>query len=137
MEDNNNTNGFSYTYSAGEIKEARSIRDKYAEREQELSAVELMKRLDASVESKARAISLTLGIIGTLILGTGMSIIMTELGNILGNLALPIGLLIGLVGIGIGALAYPLYTAVIKRERRRIAPEMLKLADIVEGTNGE
>ncbi|MBR2929796.1 MAG: hypothetical protein IKC32_01070 [Clostridia bacterium] len=137
MEDNKNNSSFSYTYSAGEIKEARSIRDKYAERDKELSAVELMRRLDASVENKARAISLSLGVIGTLILGTGMSIIMTEIGNMLGSLALPLGLLIGLVGIGIDALAYPVYTAVIKKERRRIAPEMLKLADIVEGRSRE
>lgn len=46
--------------------------------------MEELKRLDAKVSQKATVVSLILGIVGTLVMGTGMSFIMTDLGAILG-----------------------------------------------------
>ena len=70
-----------------------------------------------------------LGVVGTLILGTGMSLIMSQLGALLGMLALPVGIVAGLVGLVLVALAYPLYNKILKKERARVAPEILRLTE--------
>ena len=131
--ENKNNDGFSYTYSAREQAEIRKIREKYADKEKtEESKMERLRRLDAKVTQKAQSISLTLGILGALILGSGMSLIMTDLGAALG-LSAEAGMLIGIpVGIAGGvltSLAYPIYNLVLRHERQRIAPEILRLTD--------
>lgn len=130
MDNNNEQNGFAYTYSAKNQDEIRAIREKYEKREE--SKMERLRRLDRAAESRATVISLIFGIVGTLILGFGMSLMMSELPSILGmgqTTAIIIGILSGLVGAVIAILAYPAYNYVLKRERERIAPEILKLAD--------
>ena len=53
----------------------------------------------------------------------------TELGAALGSLAMVVGIIIGLGGIVFVALAYPVYTRTLKKERERIAPEILRMTD--------
>ena len=89
-----------------------------------------LRRLDDGVTSKATTAALVTGILGTLLLGSGMSLIMTEIGAALGTvLSLLIGLALGAVGIVLVALAYPLYDRTLKKERERIAPEVLRLTE--------
>ena len=120
-------NAFSYTYSAEEQAEVQKIRSKYAAPQE--SKLEQLRRLDRSVYQKAQAWALVLGVVGTLILGTGMSLIMSQLGALLGMLALPVGIVAGLVGLVLVALAYPLYNKILKKERARVAPEILRLTE--------
>ena len=88
-----------------------------------------LRKLHAIPTKKARAASLTIGIIGALIMGTGMSLAMTEIGAALGGLAMILGIAVGLVGMVLAALAYPLYNRVLKKQREKIAPEILRLSD--------
>lgn len=129
----NNKNGFSYTYSAREQEEIRRIRKKYVSNEAESKEdkMERLRRLDAGVTTKGTVFSLIVGIIGALILGTGMSFVMTDLGNVFESkvLAMVIGILMGLVGAVGVALAYPLYNFITRKERQRIAPEILRLTE--------
>lgn len=121
---------FSYTYSAKEQNEIENIRKKYAAPEED--KMERLRRLDASVTGKATMTALIPGIIGTLFLGIGMSLSMSDLSGMLGfsqSMALFIGIMIGLIGIVLICLAYPLYNRVIKKERAKIAPEILKLTE--------
>ena len=123
---------FSYTYSAKEQAEIQKIRDKYEKPTAEEDKMTQLRRLDASVHSKATAVALVLGIIGALIMGCGMSLIMTDIGAILGapsNLAMLIGVPIGIVGMVLVCLAYPVYNRRVKKEREKIAPEIIRLAD--------
>ncbi len=127
-----NNQSFQYTYSAKEQAGIRRIREKYEEPKQPtMSAMEQVRALDARATQKAMTVSLTVGILGALILGTGMSLIMTELGELLGLGAWStvIGVAVGLIGLVPVLVAYPLYTATLKRERKRIAPEILRLTD--------
>ena len=122
-----NNDHFSFTYSAEQQKEIEAIRKKYLPREED--KMEQLRKLHAIPTQKAQACSIALGVIGTLILGSGMSLFMTELGAALGGLAMVIGILIGIVGMVLVALAYPLYSHVLKKEREKIAPEILRLSD--------
>ena len=89
-----------------------------------------LRRLDAGVYSKATAAALAVGIIGTLMMGSGMSLIMTDIGRLLGTaLAMAVGLGIGVVGILLVCLAYPVYNRTLKKAREKIAPEIIRLTD--------
>ena len=118
---------FEYTYSAEQKKEVEAIRKKYLPKEED--KMEELRKLHAIPDQKAQAVSLVVGIIGALILGTGMSLTMTDFGAALGNYAMMLGIVIGLVGMVLVALAYPSYNRVLKKERQRIAPEVLRLTD--------
>ena len=91
--------------------------------------MEQLRRLHAIPTQKAKSASIAIGILGALILGTGMSLCMTDLGASLGTLALVLGIIVGLVGLVMVALAYPVYNKILKQERARIAPEILRLTD--------
>lgn len=127
--DNNQNKNFSYTYSAKEQAEVKRIREKYTPVEKTQDKMEYLRKLDASVTKKGTVIAIIMGIIGSLIMGCGMSLAMTELGTLLGEYAMLIGIAIGIVGIALVALAYPVYTGVTKKERERVAPEIIRLTD--------
>lgn len=130
--ENKENEAFSYTYSAKEQEEIKNIRKKYAVPEASEDKMERLRRLDKSVTDKATAKALIVGIIGALIMGTGMSLVMTDLGEALGayqNAALYIGILVGIIGIVLVGCAYPVYNRVLKKERERIAPEILQLTE--------
>jgi hypothetical protein len=91
--------------------------------------MEQLRKLHGIPTQKARAASLAVGVVGALIMGTGMSFAMTEIGVALGNLAMVIGIAVGIVGMVLVALAYPLYNRVLKKQREKIAPEILRLSD--------
>ena len=122
--DHNNDSGstFRYTYSAKEQEELKRIRQKYAPPEED--KMEMLRRLDRSVTEKGTVFSIILGVSGTLIMGLGMSLAMVWQGMWF----LP-GIVIGLAGIGILAAAYPVYNHVTRKERERIAPEILRLTE--------
>lgn len=130
MDNNSQNQGFQYTYSAKEQEEIRRIREKYIKKEED--KMQYLRRLDMGVAKKAQAASLSLGILGSLIMGAGMSLLMTELGELLGifeNTAMLLGIIIGGAGVILVSLAYPTYIAVLKREKKKIAPEIIRLTD--------
>ncbi|MBQ4625471.1 MAG: hypothetical protein IJB51_13095 [Clostridia bacterium] len=126
-----NNECFQYTYSAKEQEEIRSIRKKYAAPEEEDKMARL-RRLDGAATQKATMLALIFGVVGALVMGSGMSLAMTEIGVLLGlpqNLGMLIGIPVGLVGIGLVSAAYPVYNRTLKRERKKLAPEIIRLTD--------
>ena len=119
--------GFHFTYSAAQQQEVENIRKKYLPREED--KMEQLRKLHGIPTHKAQAASLAVGIIGTLIMGTGMSLVLTDLGAALGHWAMLLGIVVGIVGMVLVALAYPLYNRVLKKQRQKIAPEILRLSD--------
>ena len=124
MENNEN---FSFTYSAAQQKEVEAIRKKYLPKEED--KMEQLRKLHRIPTQKAKAAALVIGILGTLIMGTGMSLCLTEIGAFLGSLAMVWGITVGTVGMALVALAYPVYNRVLKKNREKIAPEILRLSD--------
>ena len=120
-------NSFEYTYSPQRQQEVEEIRRAYLPKEED--KMEQLRRLHAIPTKKAHAAALSEGVTGALLLGTGMSLCMTELGAALGNLAMTVGIAVGIAGIALAALAYPLYSRTLKKEREKIAPEILRLTD--------
>ncbi len=123
MENKKKNQTFSYTYSAREQEEIKNIRKKYAPAEEDKMA--LLRRLDRNVYDKATMNSIIIGVIGTLVLGIGMSCVLVWQTTIM-YIA---GVSIGIVGIALVAAAYPVYNRTLKKEREKIAPEILRLTD--------
>ena len=122
MSENQNQTGFQYTYSAKEQAEIKRIRSKYLPKEED--KMEQLRRLDAKVTQKATMLSIVVGVVGTLIMGFGMSCCMVWTDTLLVT-----GIIVGIVGMIVLALAYPLYASTLKRERERIAPVVLSLTE--------
>ena len=130
MEGKYTESSFKYTYSAKEQEEIKRIRQKYQSQEED--SMTRLRKLDGSATSKATVIALVLGIAGALILGMGMSLIMTDLAVLLGMTGMTnmiVGIVAGILGIVLVALTYPMYNKVLKHEREKIAPEILKLTE--------
>lgn len=127
-----NKETFSYTYSAKEQEEIKAIRKKYTAEETVEDKMATLRRLDDAVTQKATTASLVLGIIGALVLGIGMSLAMTEIGEaigLIGAASMSVGIVVGIIGIVLVSLAYPLYNQILKSEREKIAPEIIRLTD--------
>ncbi|MBQ8038614.1 MAG: hypothetical protein IJ274_01835 [Lachnospiraceae bacterium] len=122
MSNENNNEVFEYTYSAAMQEEVKKIREKYTQTPKEEDKLETLRRLDASVTKKGTILSLISGILGTLIFGTGMCCCLVW------NLFIP-GVLVGLIGLVGVLLAYPSYSYVTKKEREKIAPQILSLTE--------
>lgn len=125
-----NKENFSFTYSAEQQREVEAIRKKYLPKAED--KMERLRRLHHSATQKANAWAIALGVIGALVMGTGMSFAMSDLGEQLGayrDSAMWVGIVIGVVGMVLIALAYPVYNHVLKKERARIAPEILRLTE--------
>ena len=100
----------------------RSDREKYLPPEERETKIEQLRRLDAGVHRKATIWSLVIGILSALVLGLGMSCCLVWDLFVLG---IPVGI-VGIVGV---SMAYPAYTQILRRERERNAPQILKITD--------
>ena len=103
------------------------IRSQYTE--QRHTELDELKALDAKVKKPANVFGFTYGSIGAVVMGAGMSLCMTELGAALGRLAMMIGIAVGLAGMVLVALAYPVSKRMLKKERTKVAPEILRLSE--------
>lgn len=122
MSNEQNNEVFSFAYSAKQQEEVKRIRQKYIPEEE--NKLDRLRALDAQVTRKGTAVSLVLGVLSTLVLGIGMCCCMVWSDA----LFIP-GIFIGLLGIIGVALAYPVYMRITQKERERLAPEILRLAD--------
>lgn len=122
-----NKDTFKMTYSAQQQQELERIRAKYIPREPD--KMRQLRALDASAGHKAAARAISVGVVGALLLGVGMSLIMSDFGLWVGAAALPLGLVCGVAGLILVGCAYPIHRRALARERAKIAPEILRLTD--------
>ncbi|MGI5906190.1 MAG: hypothetical protein ACOX85_08015 [Candidatus Pararuminococcus gallinarum] len=118
----NGKDTFYYTYSAKQQEEIQNIRKKYLAREED--KMEQLRRLDRSATKKGAIISTVLGVVSCLLLGVGMCCTMVWMDRWF----VP-GIVIGVIGIIGVAAAYPLYARITKKEREKLAPQILKLTE--------
>ena len=120
-------NTFRYSYSSSFQEELQDIKKKYAGQPED--QLELLRKLDKSSTRKSTIVSIAMGAAGCLTMGIGMCCTMVWAAAMF----LP-GIIIGVAGIAMMAAAYPVYVRITKRERARIAPQVL---DIIEKLSKE
>ena len=107
---------------------AQKIRTQYMEKES--TELDALRELDAKVKRPANVFGYTFGSISAVIMGAGMSLVMTEIGATVGIAsALIPGIVIGVVGIGMTLLTYPLYKKILNSRKNKYGAEIIKLSD--------
>ena len=112
---------YTYSYSARQQEEIQRIRRKYLP--QTADKMAQLRRLDQSATKPGRIAAMTLGVLGTLIMGIGMCCTMVWTDYFTW------GIIIGILGMATMAAAFPLYKAVTARQREKLAPVIMKLSD--------
>lgn len=123
----NQENSFYYKYSSEENKEIEEIRKKYLPVVE--SKVDELKRLDAQVQNSGVAAALCIGVVGSLIFGTGMCFSMQVLGT--GTLTM----ILGIAGALVMAMAYPVYRKKQQKMKEILAPKILELSNEILNGN--
>lgn len=124
----NNESAFSYTYSAKENQQVLSIRDKYLP--QEKNEVEKLMELDAKVKRPANVFAYIYGSVSAIVMGAGMSLVMTDIGAMIGLVSTMVpGIAIGIVGMVMALSTYPIHKCMLANRRKKFAPEIIKLSE--------
>ena len=111
----------------------QKIRTQYTEKQH--TELDELKELDAKVKRPANVFAYTYGSVSAIVMGSGMSLVMTEIGTIIGisNAMVP-GIVIGVVGMAMALSTYPIYKKILAARKKKFAPEILALSDkIVNG----
>ena len=106
----------------------QNIRTQYTEKEN--TQLDELKELDAKVKRPANVFAYVFGSISAIIMGSGMSLVMTDIGNILGmeETMVP-GIVIGVVGMLMAIVNYPVYKGMLASRRAKYAEQIIKLSD--------
>ena len=107
---------------------AQKIRTQYMEKES--TELDALRELDAKVKRPANVFGYTFGSVSAVIMGAGMSLVMTDIGTTVGIAsALIPGIVIGVVGLGMTLLTYPLYKKILNSRKNKYGAEIIKLSD--------
>lgn len=108
----------------------QKIRTQYTEKEH--TQLDELKALDAKVKRPANVFAYTLGSISAIVMGAGMSLVMTDIGSTIGikNAMIP-GIAIGVAGMVMAIANYPIYKKKLASRREKYADEIIKLSDAI------
>ena len=93
-----------------------------------------LKKLDRRAKLPAQIFAYTFGVIGALLLGVGMCLCMGVIGENL-PAAMPLGVTIGVIGIGAAAVNYPVYKKLLEKGKKKYAFEVMELAKEITAEN--
>ena len=106
----------------------QKIRTQYTEKQH--TELDELKALDARVKRPANVFAYTYGSVSAIIMGAGMSLVMTDIGAIIGLASAMVpGIIIGLAGMGMALSTYPIYKKLLNARKKKYAPEILKLSE--------
>lgn len=112
----------------------QKIRTQYTEKEH--TALDELKAIDNEVKRPANIFAYTFGSISAIVAGAGMSLVMTDIGEMLGiGNNMLVGIIIGVIGLCAGALTYPIYKKILDSRKRKYAPEIMKISDKIMNEN--
>ena len=106
----------------------QKIRTQYTEKQH--TELDALKELDTRVKRPANVFAYIYGSVSAVVMGAGMSLVMTEIGEIIGLASAMIpGIAIGVVGMGMALSTYPIYKKILSGRKKKYAPEILKLSE--------
>ena len=106
----------------------KKIRTQYTEKEH--TGLDALKELDTKVKRPANVFAFIFGIISTIIMGSGMSLVMTDIAKTVGiQNPMLYGIVIGIVGMFMAIVNYPIYKGILSARRKKYADEIIALSD--------
>lgn len=109
-----------------QTKKVQKIREQYTEKKQ--TKFDELRELDTKVKRPAEVFAYTFGSIGALVLGTGMCLAMKVIGNMM-----PLGIVVGVIGIGMVSVTYSLYQGFLKARKKKYSKQIFELSDSLLG----
>lgn len=108
----------------------QKIRTEYMEKE--ATELDALRKLDAKVKRPANVFAYVFGSLGVIIMGCGMSLVMTNIGATVGvsDPMVP-GIVIGIVGMIMAAVNYPVYKGILGSRKKKYAADIIKLSDSI------
>lgn len=106
----------------------QKIRSQYTENEN--TELQALKKLDAKVKKPANIFAYAYGSVGAIVMGAGMSLVMTDIGTFVGlQSAMVPGITVGIVGLTMACSTYPIYKRILASRKTKFAPQILKLSE--------
>lgn len=106
----------------------QKIRTQYTEKEH--TQLDALRELDTKVKRPANVFAYVFGIISAIIMGCGMSLVMTDIGTTIGMAdAMVPGIIIGVVGMLLAIINYPMYKGILNSRKKKYADQIMKLSD--------
>ena len=119
---------FQYNYSAAQSKEAQKIRSQYTEKDD--TRLDELRKLDAKVKRPANVFGYTFGSISAIIMGSGMSLVMTDIGAMIGMSETMVpGIAIGVIGMVMALVNYPIYKKILASRKAKYADKIIALSN--------
>ena len=115
-----------------EQQAAARIRAHYTEKQ--VTELDTLRELDAKVKRPANVFAYIFGSISAIIMGAGMSLVMTDIGEIvgIGDPLVP-GIIIGVVGMIMALLNYSMYQGIMNSRKKKYASKIIALSDKIMG----
>ena len=89
-----------------------------------------LKALDANVKKPVNVFAYVYGSVGAIVMGAGMSLIMTDIGAMIGlTAAIVPGIVIGVIGMGMALSTYPIYQKILNKRKKKYAPQIMALSE--------
>ena len=103
------------------------IRTKYVEKKD--SSLDELRKLDRKVKAPAEVFAYIFGSISALIMGAGMSLVMTDVANMLGlgDMTVP-GIAVGVVGMALAIINYPIYKGILNSRKKKYSEQVIALS---------
>lgn len=106
----------------------QKIRTQYTEKQH--TELDALKALDAKVKKPAHVFAYIYGSLSAIVMGAGMSLVMTDIGAMIGlSAAMVPGIVIGIVGMGMALTTYPIYKKILSNRKKKFAPQIMELSD--------
>ena len=108
---------------------AEKISTQYMEKQS--TELDSLRELDAKVKTPANVFAYTFGSISAIVMGGGMSLIMTDIAEKIGITGDPMvpGIIIGIIGMVLALINYPIYKSILNARKKKYAPEILALSE--------
>lgn len=108
----------------------QKIRTQYMEKE--YSRLDELKALDAKVKRPVTAFAYTFGCLGAVIMGSGMSLVMTDIGTKIGiENGMTSGIIVGVIGMLMAIINYPIYKKGLATRRMKYSDKIMELSDSI------
>lgn len=116
----------------------QKIRTQYMEKDSSEKDLDMLRELDTEVKCPANVFGYVFGSIGAIVMGAGMSLVMTDIGTVIGmeNTMVP-GIVIGVVGMIMAIVNYPIYKKILASRREKYADRILQLSEKIMGREGK
>ena len=108
----------------------QKIRTQYMEKNTNQKNLDMLRELDAEVKRPANVFGYAFGSIAAIIMGAGMSLVMTDIGAQLGiSNTMPLGIAPGVAGLIMTIINYPVYKSILSSRKEKYADKILELSE--------